>query len=71
GADGDVEYWAAGRLQMALEQRAFYALDAWQVEGYHRGPERFAGIERAQFRLAMARRNHVGLAIRASYGWRR
>lgn len=65
GTDGDVEYWATSCLEMSLEQCAFYALDAWQVEVYHRGLKQFTGIERAQFRLAIAQRNHIGLAIRA------
>lgn len=65
GTNGDVEYWATSRLEMTLEQCAFYARDAWQVEVYHRGLKQFTGIERAQFRLAVAQRNHIGLAIRA------
>ena len=65
GTDGDDEYWATSRLDMTIEQAAFYALDAWQVEVYHRGLKQFTGIERAQHRLAVAQRNHVGLAIRA------
>lgn len=65
GTNGDVEYWATSRLEMTLEQCAFYALDAWQVEVYHRGLKQFTGVERAQFRLAEAQRNHIGLAIRA------
>lgn len=65
GTNGDVEYWAPSRLEMTLEQSAFYALDAWQVEVYHRGLKQFTGVERAGFRLAVAQRNHIGLAIRA------
>lgn len=65
GTNGDVEYWATSRLEMTLEQCAFYARDAWQVEVYHRGLKQFTGVERAQFRLAVAQRNHIGLAIRA------
>jgi hypothetical protein len=65
GTDGDDEYWATSKLDMALEQAAFYALDAWQVEVYHRGLKQFTGIERAQYRLEVSQRNHIGLAIRA------
>ena len=65
GIDGDVEYWASNNLKMTLEQCAHYALDAWQVEVYHRGLKQFTGIERGQFRLEVAQRNHIGLAIRA------
>lgn len=65
GINGDVEYWATSNLNMTLEQCAFYALDAWQVEVYHRGLKQFTGVERAQYRLEIAQRNHIGLAIRA------
>jgi hypothetical protein len=65
GTNGDAEYWATSRLDMTIEQAAFYALDAWQVEVYHRGLKQFTGIERAQYRLEVSQRNHIGLAIRA------
>jgi len=65
GMNGDVEYWATSNLQMTLEQCAFFALDAWQVEVYHRGLKQFTGIERGQCRLEIAQRNHIGLALRA------
>jgi hypothetical protein len=65
GTNGDAEYWATSRLTMTLEQAAFYALDAWQIEVYHRGLKQFTGVERAQHRLEVAQRNHIGLAIRA------
>jgi len=65
GTNGDFEYWATSQLDMTLEQVAFYALDAWQVEVYHRGLKQFTGVERAQFRLEVSQRNHIGLAIRA------
>ena len=48
-----------------IEEVAFYALDAWQVEVYHRGLKQFTGVERAQYRLEVSQRNHIGLAIRA------
>ncbi len=50
---------------MTLEQCADYALDAWQIEVYHRGLKQFTGVERGQFRLEISQRNHIGLAIRA------
>jgi hypothetical protein len=65
GTNGDAEYWATSRLTMTLEEAAFYALDAWQIEVYHRGLKQFTGVERAQHRLEVAQRNHIGLAIRA------
>src|SRR4030042_489959 len=65
GTHGDDEYWAPSRLDMTIEQAAFFALDAWQVEVYHRGLKQFTGIERAQYRLETSQRNHIGLAIRA------
>ena len=65
GTNGDFEYWATSKLDMSLQEAAFYALDAWQVEVYHRGLKQCTGIERAQFRLEVSQRNHIGLAIRA------
>ncbi len=50
---------------MTIEGVAFYALDAWQIEVYHRGLKQFTGVERAQCRLEVSQRNHIGLAIRA------
>jgi len=63
--DGTFEYWATSKLDMTLEQCAFYALDAWQIEVYHRGLKQNTGIERGQFRLLKAQKNHIILAIRA------
>lgn len=65
GTNGDDEYWATSKLDMTLEQAAFHALDAWQIEVYHRGLKQFTGIERGQYRLEVTQRNHIGLAIRA------
>jgi putative transposase len=65
GTNGDAEYWATSKLEMTIEEAAFYALDAWQVEVYHRGLKQFTGVERAQYRLDISQRNHIGLAIRA------
>jgi len=62
---GNVAYWATSNLSMTIAQCAWLALDVWQVEVYHRGLKQFTGIERAQFRLALAQRNHIGLALRA------
>lgn len=65
GTNGDFEYWATSQLDMTIEQAAFHALDAWQVEVYHRGLKQFTGIECGQYRLEVSQRNHIGLAIRA------
>jgi putative transposase len=65
GTNGDAEYWATSRLDMTIEEAAFYALDAWQIEVYHRGLKQFTGVERAQHRLEVSQRNHIGMAIRA------
>lgn len=65
GTNGDAEYWATSKLDMTIQQAAEHALDAWQIEVYHRGLKQFTGIERGQFRLEIAQRNHIGLAIRA------
>jgi putative transposase len=64
-SNGDAEFWATSDLKMTLEQCADYALDAWQIEVYHRGLKQFTGVERGQFRLEVSQRNHIGLAIRA------
>lgn len=63
--DGTFEYWATSKLDMTLEKCAFYALDAWQIEVYHRGLKQNTGVERGQFRLLDAQKNHIALAIRA------
>jgi len=63
--DGREEYWATSRLDMTLEEVAEYALWGWQIEVYHQGLKQFTGIERGRFRLTVAQRNHIGLAIRA------
>lgn len=63
--NGDAQYWATSQLNMTIQTCADYALDAWQIEVYHRGLKQFTGIERGQFRLEIAQRNHIGLAIRA------
>jgi hypothetical protein len=63
--NGAAEYWATSQLDMTIEQAAFHALDAWQVEVYHRGLKQFTGIERSQCRLEVSQRNHIALAIRA------
>lgn len=63
--DGREEYWATSRLDMTIEEAAEYALHAWQIEVYHQGLKQFTGIERGQFRVAVAQRNHIGLAVRA------
>jgi hypothetical protein len=65
GTNGDAEYWATSKLDMTIEEAAFHALDAWQVEVYHRGLKQFTGVEQAQYRLEISQRNHIGLAIRA------
>jgi hypothetical protein len=65
GTNGDAEYWATSKLEMTIEEAAFHALDAWQVEVYHRGLKQFTGVEQAQYRLEVSQRNHIGLAIRA------
>jgi len=63
--DGTFEYWATSDLEMTIEQCAFYALDAWQIEVYYQGLKQNTGIERGQFRLGVSQGNHIALAIRA------
>lgn len=63
--DGNADYWATSRLDMSEAQRQLVADRAWLVEVYHRALKQFTGIERGQFRLERAQRNHIGLALRA------
>jgi len=63
--DGSFEYWATSQLNMTLEECAFRALEAWQIEVYHRGLKQNTGIEHGQFRLLDSQKNHIALAIRA------
>jgi hypothetical protein len=62
---GNAEHWATNRLDMTEAQRRLLADRAWLVEVYHRALKQFTGIERGQFRLERAQRNHIGLALRA------
>ena len=62
---GNADYWATSRLEMTEAQRQTLADRAWMVEVYHRALKQFTGVERGQFRLECAQRNHIGLALRA------
>ena len=63
--DGDIEYWATSRLDCRLERLAFDVQQVWHIEEYHRAIKQFCGVERAQYRKAVAQRNHVNFALRA------
>lgn len=63
--DGDIEYWASNDVAMDEPTRLTWAERSWAIENYHRGLKQCRGVERAQVRAARARRNHIGLAIRA------
>ncbi len=62
---GNADYWATNRLDMTEAERQLWANRAWLVEVYHRALKQFTGVERGQFRLERAQRNHIGLAVRA------
>lgn len=62
---GNADYWATSRLDLTEAARQQYAERAWLVEVYHRALKQFTGVERGQFRLESAQRNHIGLALRA------
>jgi len=62
---GNADFWATSRLKMTEAQREVLANRAWLVEVYHRALKQLTGIERGQFRLECAQRNHIGLALRA------
>ena len=59
----NADYWATSRLTMNHAQRQRLADRAWLVEVYHRAIKQFTGIERGQFRLERAQRNHIDLAL--------
>ena len=63
--DGREEYWATSRLDMSIEEAAEYALHVWQIEVYHQGLKQCTGVERGQFRVDVAQRKYIGLAIHA------
>src|SRR4051794_34589481 len=63
--DGDIEYWATNDLAMDDLTRLSYAERAWAIENDHRGLKQCRGVERSRVRASRARRNHIGLAIRA------
>jgi len=62
---GNAEHWATSRLTMTEPARQQAAHHAWAIETYHRQLKQFTGVERAHYRLEVAQRNHIGLAIRA------
>jgi putative transposase len=62
---GNAEYWATSKLLLTDLERQTAAQNAWAIETYHRHLKQFTGVERAQFRLEVSQRNHIGLAIRA------
>ena len=62
---GNAEFWATSRLDLDEVGRQAYADRAWLIEDYHRSLKQFTGIQAAQFRLEIAQRNHIGLALRA------
>lgn len=62
---GNADYWATSRLDLSTTARQTYADRAWLIEEYHRNLKQFTGIQAGQFRLEIAQRNHIGLAIRA------
>jgi len=63
--NGDFEYWATNKLEMTIEECAFHALDAWQIEVYHQGLKQNTGVERGRFRLTVSQHNHIAFAIRS------
>jgi putative transposase len=61
----NADYWATNRLDMTEAQREALADRACLVEVYHRALKQFIGVERGQFRLECAQRNHMSLALGA------
>jgi len=63
--NGNADFWATSRLDLTIVEREAYANRAWLIEDYHRSLKQFTGIHAGQFRLEIAQRNHIALAIRA------
>lgn len=63
---GNAEYWATNRLEITEVHRQAYSQRAYLIEDYHRSLKQFTRVERGQFRLEIAQRNPIGLALRAS-----
>jgi putative transposase len=55
---GIADYWATSHLGMTEPERHHLADRAWLVEVYHRALKQVTGIERGQFHLECAQRNH-------------
>lgn len=60
---GSFEYWATSQLDRTLQEGAFRALDAWQIEVYHRGLKHHTALERGQFRLLVAQKKSQPLFV--------
>ena len=63
--DGDTAYRATNDLGMTALTRRPFAAFAWAIASYRRGIRPCTGVERCHARSAVARRNHIGLAVRA------
>jgi len=63
--DGDMEHWATNDLGMDEGGRRHYAEVSFAIENYHRELKQYCGVEKCQVRSSRARRNHIGLALRA------
>ena len=63
--EDDFEYRATNDLKMTDLMRLKYAEISWMIETYHRGIKQFCGAEHCQARSERARRNHIGMALRA------
>jgi DDE superfamily endonuclease len=63
--DGDTEYRATSDLGMDAGTCQHNAEVSFAIENFHREIEQFCGVEKCQARSERARRNHIGLAIRA------
>jgi len=63
--DGGVEYWATNDLAMGELTRLSPTERIGAIEDDHRGLKQYCGVERSQARGHHARRNHIGMSIRA------
>ena len=63
--DGDTEHWATNDLGMDEPRWLELAERAWAIQEYHRALKQCCNVERCPARSSRARRNHIGMALRA------
>jgi len=67
--DGDTEYWATNDRARDEGTRLLNAGLGFAIANSHRELKQDCGVEKCQIRSQRARRNHIGMAIRAFLRW--